>query len=745
MQKVDQALRLDPRQVEALMLKADLLRAQGDNDQALEQLDKAVAVLPDAERVRLARARALLAAGEDTRARDDIKVALKFDPRGTLANFLLAVLDIRARDWKAASASLEHVQPVLSQLPRGEYYFALVKSNTNELEQAAEFADHYVSRVPTDPDGFRLVADIDLKLANHAAGDRAGQLRQAAATALRKATDMGFRPTAAAAAEPQLKSDSTSDAQADTPEALTRLAALQLGAGDSAAASHDLDQSLESVPKRLDAGATRVIAALSVGDIARAEAALERFRRQQDADPAMVGNLTGLVRMARLDYDGARAAWQDAARAAPDSPALHINLARVLALQGQGAEAEKLLDEVLARDPANRQALLALVDLQLAQGRLKDAIAAVQAARKAAPLLTSLLITEAALRARSGDFAGAYGVLDEVPLEEAHSPALLTARGQIMLAQGRAKEAVDVYRQILLANQADFAARQRLIQLLVGLGRLPEALTLAQDGLARQPSNSALLQTKAALILRMPPPDGGLDKALAMADAAEHDPINLPAARLLKGEIYMAAKRYADAAAAFDAEMKEAPFSALVVADAGALRAAGHADQATAKLRDWIAKQPDPTVAQALAVNDIEAHQFDEARTSLESVLAARPSDPVALNNLAWVYQQQNDPRARELAEKAYLLSPSPQAADTLGWIITQQGGADAAKGLLLLRRAAALLPRDPTVQYHFAAALQANGLRGEAVTVLGTLLATPVSFDERPQAVLLQQKLGIK
>ena len=45
------------------------------------------------------------------------------------------------------------------------------------------------------------------------------------------------------------------------------------------------------------------------------------------------------------------------------------------------------------------------------------------------------------------------------------------------------------------------------------------------------------------------------------------------------------------------------------------------------------------------------------------------------MNNLAWVYQQQgNDAKAQALARQAYVLSPSPQTADTLGWILTTSG-----------------------------------------------------------------------
>ena len=189
----------------------------------------------------------------------------------------------------------------------------------------------------------------------------------------------------------------------------------------------------------------------------------------------------------------------------------------------------------------------------------------------------------------------------------------------------------------------------------------------------------------------------GIDAALALADKLRQDPTNLPAARLLKGAVYVAAGRPADAAAADAAETRAvAPFGALVIAEARALAAAGRIDDARARLADWLASQPDPTVADALATLEIGEKRMDAAAAALKQVLAMRPDDPVALNNLAWVYQQQHDPKAVTLARRAYLIAPAGQTADTLGWILTRQG--QPAIGLLLLRQAAARLTRDPSV-----------------------------------------------
>ena len=89
----------------------------------------------------------------------------------------------------------------------------------------------------------------------------------------------------------------------------------------------------------------------------------------------------------------------------------------------------------------------------------------------------------------------------------------------------------------------------------------------------------------------------------------------------------------------------------------------GQGDAATKVLSDWIAKHPDDMVSiQQLADLNIASQHFDEAVKNLQLVLATKPHDPVALNNLAWVYQQQGDKRAEATAHEAYILSPGAVA-----------------------------------------------------------------------------------
>ena len=206
----------------------------------------------------------------------------------------------------------------------------------------------------------------------------------------------------------------------------------------------------------------------------------------------------------------------------------------------------------------------------------------------------------------------------------------------------------------------------------------------------------------------------------------------------------MEAKRFDGAVKAYESAFNSDPSAVLVLRLAGAQTAGGHPDQAIAVLQSWIATHPDDTAAtMALADINIQLRHLADARVGLQTVLTQQPANTAALNNLAWVYQQENDPQARPLAERAYMLAPGPETADTLGYILATTGAGD--KGVSLLRQASQQLPDNGSIQYHLAVALQASGQPAEAVKVLTPLLASKKDFQEKTEATQLLERLGAK
>src|SRR5947209_2795570 len=159
----------------------------------------------------------------------------------------------------------------------------------------------------------------------------------------------------------------------------------------------------------------------------------------------------------------------------------------------------------------------------------------------------------------------------------------------------------------------------------------------------------------------------------------------------------------------------------------------------TARLK---ADPKDYAIRTVLAGFYLEQKKYDAAIAEYGRLVAEHPADPIALNNLAWLYQRGgNLAKARELAERAFAASPATaQIDDTLGWILLAQGEAD--KAMTHLSAANSAAPRNPDIQYHLAVALHRVGRPADAQAMLETLLGSGVSFMDKDDAEKLLKQL---
>jgi len=737
--KVQRALSINPRSGDALLLKGQLQNLRGDRVGAISTFNDAIAAAPNLVPARLERANALVASNQDAKAREDVDVVLKLAPNSALAVYLKGVILARAKDYAGADAQLTRLGSLISQFPRGFYFMALVKYNLGQGEQAADAASHYLAHNPNEPDAMKLAASIEMagrrysnaiKILSHALD--LGQADAEVLDLLGQAYSLNGQP--AQAVQTLERASALAPGNAGI---LMRLASVRMAAGDSAGAANDLQHSLEIAPNSTDAAEALVTAALSAGDIDKATLALAQVKRQE-GDSEAVGNLGGMIRMAQVDLDGAADVFRDTIKRFPKSTQARINLARVLMVQNKPKEAAQLLKEVLQQEPTNLAALTTMVPILLAEGDKQQAVAAMETAHGANPLNPSVTAALARLMIQTNESQKALDLVNANLKERGTNTQLLAMQARLELILGHNDAARDSYRHILDLEPGNLEIRRDLANQLVAANDTEAAKSVILEGLRTQPGNADLLRSYLDITVR----SDGLDAAVAAAGRLAADPTNQPAGRLLKGDLYASAGRFQDAINAYGDEMRTNPTSDLVLHMAAARGGAGQPEQAAQGLREWLATQPgDADVAEALASLDISAHRFNDAQAHLQIVLNKRPSDAAALNNLAWVYQQQNDPQAEKVAQKAYLLSPTAQVADTLGWIMTTNGSA--ANALPLLRQAAVQLEDVPTVRYHLAVALKDTGQPDAALALLRPIVQGPVSFDEKQDAARLLDELS--
>ena len=729
---VDRALSIDPHRLDALLLKAQLLTGRGDRAGALAKLDDAVQVAPRNVTAHLQRAELLIATNADDKARPDVDAAIKIQDRNALAVYFNGVLMTRASKFADADREFTRINTVMNRMPRGYFYLAVVKASLGQNEQAIDAATRYVARAPEDPQARKLLARVQLA-AQHP--DRAIEALNAATGSgqndaetqdlLGRAYAAQGRPATAV-----LNFEAASALAPQNTDVMARLAATRLALGDAAGATGALERSLEVAPDQSRTNEQLVVTSLAAGDTARAASALAKLR-QQTGDTETTGILEGMLSMAQGNPQGGHDAFAATAQKYPNSIAARLNLARSLIVLGRGPEAEPVFAEVLAKDATNDQAFTALIGIYLQSNRVNQAITMVQTALAASPNAPVLQTTLADLYVRAGDARHALSYLDETTRGMTAIPVTLqAARARALAAAGQGPEARTAYNAILTANPNDSEARRQLIEMLAQANDFDGAKAAARDGLKLLPGNGALLET----LLRIELKANGINGALALADQLRRDPVNSPAALHLKGDAYMLVQRPADAAVAYQAEYKATPSSDLAMRIANADLAANKADEGGQVLRGWVDAHTDDAPAARMAGSmELTAKRYATAEKYLEMSLVKEPNDAITLNNLAWIYQQRNDPRAKPTALHAYTRAPTADTADTLGWIMAT--GGDPQGGLELEQQAHLQKPTSKTIAYHLAVVLKDLGRRQEAIDTLKPILADPAEFDERADA----------
>ncbi|WP_432383661.1 tetratricopeptide repeat protein [Duganella sp. P38] len=232
-----------------------------------------------------------------------------------------------------------------------------------------------------------------------------------------------------------------------------------------------------------------------------------------------------------------------------------------------------------------------------------------------------------------------------------------------------------------------------------------------------------------------------LDKALAVARQLQRQPDNAAAGYSMEGDL-LSATQPQPALAAYERAFALQPTTRLMIRQHILLSQAGRRATADERMARWLQGRPaDVEAAHYLAESALFYKEYGAAVRQLRVVLAQQPRDVAALNNLAYAYQQQQDPQARATAEQALQLDGrNPAVLDTLGWILLQEGKHE--RGVQLLKQAVTQSPDAPSYRYHLAYGLFQAGDRGQARKELDQALSSKLPFAQRQQALDLRKKL---
>ena len=736
---IDQALVLAPDLSEALGLKGEFRRLGGDVDGAKNYFDKAVDANPHAIAARLGRARILLDRRQIAEAEEDIRAVLAIAPRNPLAVHMAATI-LALRDMRREA--LEMLQPLVAAkdvYPPTHLLLGVLQFQLDQFEQADTNLSRYIYLTGGDVRSRKLLAAIHLRrnapkraietllpIAESAGDD--GQVYGLLANAY-------LRDRQPAEAAKWL--DIAAQISRLDPALRMQLAVTRLEAGQSEAAQRELERMIELTP---DVTEARILLAMTQIQRGRIDEAAKTARDlvAQAPNDVVALNLSGSIEALRRDYHEARARFESALKVKPDFMPARVNLARLEATEGNVAKAREGYNAIIRQDPKNLEGLLALSALARGEGQPAEALRLLEKAAAENPkaIAPRAQLVEHHLSRREPAKALAWArQMQEI---DPALPQSIYALARAQLAAGDWGSAIINYRR-LAANLPDsvFALHQ-LARALAATNDAEGAYKTLQQAVQLDESYVPAVADLIEAELRA----GRTEAAAKLAANWRANRPTLAAGDRFVGDVAMRRGRLPEAVQAYKAAFDKEPSSINAMSLHQARMRLGESDVAIAELEKWLATNSGDADGRATLGNSlISVGRIKDATATFEEALKHAPDNPGALNNLAWLYDRQNDPRAIVVAERAYRLAPDhPAIADTYGYLLVRRGEIE--RGLKLLHEAHAKAPSSGEIAYHLAIALNAAKRPDEARTVLDKSLQHDSAFDGAADARNLLQEL---
>nr|WP_240901064.1 XrtA/PEP-CTERM system TPR-repeat protein PrsT [Thioalkalivibrio sp. XN8] len=730
-------------------VRAYALTQAGRPGEAVEAFRQGAAVVTDPSGRRqfvfaAGEAEALLSAGELEAARAVATRLREQAERNPIANYLMSRVELQSGNGEQA---LAYAQAVLAAEPDSPVGHMMAGAASLTLGQTVQAEQHLERAIASDPNNLaarKLLAQTRLGLQSPeralealdpVLGESGGGDRSVAALAGMASVQAGDPDAAVDIFRRRLEADPGDD------ETRVMLAVSLMSAGRTDEALVELGrvEAGEGVARQR-ADLVGIAAHLQGGDLPAARTLAAEVAAAAPDNAALYGALGALFQNAG-QLDEAAAYFEEALGVAPDNAAAAFNLGRVRAAQGRLDDAVAQFERILAQQPRNAAALSALAQIDWAQGRRDEAIDRLEQARAADPadggsrfILTQYLVA-------TGRAADAVAVAREAAELAPNAAPTVNALGVTLLETGQPREALEQFRRAHEINPLEARYLLNAARAHGALGELDLAREQLVNALALEPENPVML----AALVDVERRSGRLDAAArALERLAAAAPAGDPQVAVLRGELLLAQGRYREAEQAFAAAQGQGAGNRPVIGIFQARRL-GELPEPAAPLLAWLGEFPEDVPVRALLADYyLSIGEQAAAVREYERLLEIRPDNPLFLNNLAWLYGEAGDPRGVELARRAHAAAPEdPMIADTLGWLLHQQG--NDAEALPLLAQAAAGAPEAGDVRYRYAVVLaetgDIEGARREAQAVLADTGAA--NYHEAAQELLDRLERG--
>ncbi|GGO63723.1 XrtA/PEP-CTERM system TPR-repeat protein PrsT [Bowmanella pacifica] len=697
-QLVDQLIAKYPEFSDAYLLRAQLAGISKKYDAAVDSLSTYIDMVPEDNQAKFIMADLLVKDGKFDEAEPYIDRLLKVSANNPYLNQLRGVVRFNQGDFEGTKEAMEKAINYGSTSSVARLLAGIASYKLDNLEQAHKHLSIIQNTFPSNDAARKLYAEIQLRLGYDAdAFNTLNQLDYLTAEDVGLFTQASFELIEKGMTKQANELLSRVEGiDTDDPMQLARIGVLKLSLNDLSGVV-DLEQALAS-------GA----------DMSQAKWALARS--YLDAG----------------DYDKAMELANDWIASEPQNVDGYNYAALVYLRSGKVAEADAKFAEALTVSPNSAFALNYFADKALKDNRQDEAIALTRKSALGNPDYIAGLFKYFVLEHQHGDTSKAMPLMKEAferhpddiyyRLNYARALSMDKRPGEVVdllskvnpsenfpslfwriqiksyLTLNEAEKALELYSKWQVNEPNNIQAWLGEVVLHDMEKRFEQALTKIDDALGKNPNNSELGLMKAHYLLL----NQDAEEAKKLLNALPDEVKSLPFALGLAGRLQYADGQFDKAIPLLKASYSESPNANMAVIIANAYRNNDEQNASLAFLEEHLKQFPlDAGTRLRLAERYMEAEP-DKAIKHYEIVVEDNPENIMALNNLAWLLNEQGDPA---LAEKYVAMAlrqapKSPVILDTYGSILLKQG--KRAEAIEKLKMAAEMAPHKPQYRQRY-------------------------------------------
>ncbi|MFK7967144.1 MAG: XrtA/PEP-CTERM system TPR-repeat protein PrsT [Burkholderiaceae bacterium] len=711
-----------PEDISVLLVQGDLLRLDQQLDEARQTFERAQELSPDniATLVRLAALH--VAQTQFDSAAPYVEQGLKSAPNYPMLLSLQAQIDYAAKRFPTAINNAEKALSVLPDYVPAVAVAAAAALANGSIERAETYANQLRQLAPESVDSYRLLGAI--LMAKGKSAEVLDLLGPVISQGIQDPTILSL------AGQASMQSNNPAEAKrflekavefdVNSSNARLHLAIAKISSGDDIGGIDELETAADLDPDSPRANYALISQLIRAKDFDRADQAIAKLEEKQ---PGKAENryMAGLLALAKKDNAAARTQFNKALEINDRFLSATAKLASLDIAEGRKDVAIKRFSDVLAKQPDNELALLALARITLAENpQSEEGLEYIKRAREANPTSTKPTVLLAAYQMRNNQPNKAISSLRDGLTDNPENPVLLEALAKAQRASGATEDALLTIDKLTSLEPDNAAIQFRMGSLRAAMADFRGALLAFRSAQRIAPKSIGPRLGAAMVHVRM----GNSGEAFAVARTLKSDMPEKAAGWVLEGEIHRAAQQWNEAANAYvkGFELEPDRLAILYKAD-GALRRAGKQEQANQKLASVLKAQPENATLQRYA-GDLESSRknYKQAIKHYEKAVSLAPGDGVSWNNLAWTQHQVGDKNAITSASRAMELEPqSAPTLDTVATILADDGQVE--RAISIQQDAVKISPANPDYRLRLAKLLKKNGQTDLARTELESLL----------------------